>query len=182
MVKRYTAEERQALVLRHRQGATYTELGVDRHTIHTWTALYDSLGLEGLRPGRRNGVNPQTKSEIMRDLSENTLTLRQIEARYLVARSTLKAWKKKALAATGSPRPSYGTTHSTTETMETKEPGKKEIKDMERLLRKRDAGEPLTEMERLKIDNWLLRAEVDMLKKLDALAREKRTRENCRRQ
>ncbi len=159
---------------RYRAGskATAERFGIDHGTVRKWWALYDAHGKDGLKPHHRR-YSPAFKAAVLRRMAKEGWSIRQTCAIFKIpAFSTLRQWQR-SFAQGGLAE------------LEPKRRGRpakmaKHNSHSPPLPQRRKAPENMTPKE-LNDELEYLRAENDFLKKLQALAQEKRSAEKKKR-
>lgn len=150
----YTTEIKMKAVQMYRQGKGCTTIGrmIGMHSsqVQRWVNLYNANGAEGLSSHNRY-VPVEKKKAVVREVLGKCLSCEQTALKYGVGRSSLARWVALVRQAGG-------------------------IDVLERHERKTGIQmgrpkkqEPQTELEKLKLENEYLRAEVALLKKMQAL-------------
>ncbi|MCT3760870.1 transposase [Elizabethkingia anophelis] len=132
------------------------DLDLDPVVVRKWKSFYDLYGIEGLQRRSNRIYDAKFKLKVLETIIAQGLSLKQATAKFnIAAESSIINWRKAyekngILGLRNKPkgRPSI---------MSDYKPKKKK------------SGKPLTREEELLLENERLRAELDFLKKLDAL-------------
>ena len=136
------------------------ELGLDATVVRKWKRFYDLYGIEGLQRRSNRRYDVKFKLRVLETIKAQDLSLKQAAARFnIAAESSITNWRS-AYEKSGI----LG--------LQNKPKGRPAImSDYQR--KKKKSGKPLTREEELLLENERLRAEIDFLKKLDALTLKK---------
>lgn len=143
-------------------GSVARKKGIDAANLRLWLGFYEKYGKDGLK-GRKNRHYDQAfKINVIRTIAKEGLSLRSAAIRFNIASDSLiTSWQKcfrehgeNGLIAKPKGRPP-----------QMKEPIKR---------KKRKSAKPLTREEELLQENEYLKAENELLKKLQALVQEKK--------
>ena len=156
----HSLEEKLDVIKMHEDGAGIKRiarrLGLSKSLITLWLEQYKQHGVAGLQRLPYNcRYNFEEKCQIVCEIDKKHVPLHIASAKYRVARSTLRCWRHIAH------RDGY-------DALREVKYGRK-YASMGRPKKK----EPVTELEKLQLENKLLRAENAYLKKLKALMTEK---------
>lgn len=150
----YTTEIKMKAVQMYRQGKGCTTIGrmigVHASQVQRWVNLYNVSGAEGLSSHNRH-VPVKKKKAVVREVLGKCLSCEQTALKYGVGRSSLARWVALVRQAGG------------IDVLE-----RRERKTGIQMGRPRKQ-EPQTELEKLKLENEYLKAEVALLKKMQAL-------------
>ena len=137
------------------------ELGLDATVVRKWKRFYDLYGIEGLQRRSNRRYDVKFKLRVLETIKAQDLSLKQAAARFnIAAESSITNWRS-AYEKSGI----LG--------LQNKPKGRPAImSDYQR--KKKKSGKPLTREEELLLENERLRAEIDFLKKLDALIQERK--------
>lgn len=129
---------------------------IDESMIRRWVDSYHHYGLLGLEPRKNQSYSIDFKLKVLKEIEENHLTLRESRLKFNIpTNSLIMEWQKKFTT--------FGV-----QGLETKSRGRpKSMSNYKR--KKRKSDQPLTREEELLLENERLRAEVDFLKKFNAL-------------
>lgn len=132
------------------------EVGLDATVVRKWKRFYDLYGIEGLQRRSNRRYDVKFKLRVLETIKAQDLSLKQAAARFnIAAESSITNWRS-AYEKSGI----LG--------LQNKPKGRPAImSDYQR--KKKKSGKPLTREEELLLENERLRAEIDFLKKLDAL-------------
>lgn len=165
--RNHSTELRLKIVLSHQRGqsirALSREWDIRPTLIRKWIDQYDLSGESGLLPKRYLYYRQEFKLGVVNAYKENGLSLRDCCLQFNIpTQSTVLSWVRKyeQLGLNGLREQKGRPT-----TMKKKKPVSKK------------KAEPLTRLEELERENLYLRAEIDFLKKLDALTQEKQTQQ-----
>lgn len=132
------------------------DLGLDRGIVGKWKRFYDLYGIEGLQRRSNRIYDVKFKLKVLETITAQGLSLKQAAARFnIAAESSIINWRK-----TYEKNGILG--------LRNKPKGRASIMS-DYLRKKKKSGKPLTREEELLLENERLRAELDFLKKLDAL-------------
>ena len=136
------------------------EVGLDATVVRKWKRFYDLYGIEGLQRRSNRRYDVKFKLRVLETIKAQDLSLKQAAARFnIAAESSITNWRS-AYEKSGI----LG--------LQNKPKGRPAImSDYQR--KKKKSGKPLTREEELLLENERLRAEIDFLKKLDALSLKK---------
>ena len=136
------------------------EVGLDATVVRKWKRFYDLYGIEGLQRRSNRRYDVKFKLRVLETIKAQDLSLKQAAARFnIAAESSITNWRS-AYEKSGI----LG--------LQNKPKGRPAImSDYQR--KKKKSGKPLTREEELLLENERLRAEIDFLKKLDALTLKK---------
>jgi transposase len=168
--RKHGTEFRLRIIKEKQKGSSINSLAkkwdISKSLVQKWIDHHSSLGAQGLLPKRRHYYTTEFKLDVVKAYNDNKLSLRDCCLQFnIAAQSTVISWARKyeQLGIVGlrvqKGRPT---------TMKKDKPPAKKTK-------------PLTRLEELERDNLYLRAEVDYLKKLDALTQKKQTQQRKRR-
>lgn len=136
----------------HQTVKSVSELNGFHHTtLHHWVRSYEVLGKKGLIPRKTKKYSLDFKHKVLTSIEQDVLSLSQACLKFNIpTKSIIISWQKKyknfgVTGLTNKPKP-----------MPFKRAKKKSLK-------------PLTREEELLLENESLRAELDLLKKLQAL-------------
>jgi len=168
MRKKYLAEFRLKLVMEHSNGNSIAGLSkkhkVPRTLLTKWIGHYKSLGVDGLLPKLHRHYSTEFKLAAIQSYRNKELSLRDCCLHYNIpSDSTLLSWlmKYEKYGVDG-----FGEQHGRPRVMNRPPSKKKSI--------------PLTRIEELEKEILYLKAENELLKKLDALARPKQAQNKKR--
>ena len=153
----HTLEEKLTAIRLYEKKRNITEvgriMGVCPSLIHSWIRLYSLNGPASLIPKKRNQFyDPEMRIAIVEDIRNKEVSLREAAAIFGVSSKTLSRWIKDV--------EDRGFTALFDRIPRTKVPG---------MTRMKKQKEPPTELEQLREENMRLRAELDLIKKVDAL-------------
>lgn len=150
----YTTEIKLKAVQMYRRGKGSTaigrKLGVHQSQVQRWVNLYNANGAEGLSSHNRY-VPVEKKKEVVREVLDKCLSCEQTALNHGVGRSSLARWVAMVRQSGD-----IGVLE------------RRERKTGTKMGRPRK-HEPQTELEKLKLENEYLKAEVALLKKMQAL-------------
>ena len=168
--RKHGAEFRLKVIQDNLAGSSVTHLSkkldISRSLITKWIDHHRSYGTKGLLPKRHGYYTKEFKLKVVKAYMDKKLSLRDCCLEFNVpAQSTLSSWARKyeQLGMEG-----LNEQKGRPQTMKKKKPAAKKT-------------EPLTRLEQLEKDNLYLRAEIDYLKKLDALTQKKQTQQRKKR-
>ena len=138
------------------------EKGLHESDLRLWIGFYEAYGKLGLMPRRNQKYDPSFKLGVLKAIANEHLSLRSAAVRFKIpSQSVIISWQKlfsekgeMGLIAKPKGRP-----------IKMKEPIKR---------KRRKSAKPLTREEELLQENEYLRAENELLKKLQALAQTKK--------
>ncbi|MCL2028540.1 MAG: helix-turn-helix domain-containing protein [Bacteroidales bacterium] len=130
--------------------------GITKGQVILWLRRYRELGLSGLEKQRPLKLSPKVKAEIMHEIKKKGLSLQSASITYGISPSALWQWQQAFCSEHSSVLPAVSKTG----------------KPMGRPKKKT----PQTELEKLRVENLELKAELAYLKKVRALVEQ---RENC---
>ena len=137
----------------------HSNFGINATLLKTLYLSYKELGIAGLQKKKNIKFSVEQKLSVILEFENNNLSLDEVYYKYSISESAFNQWRKEyasggteALRADGRGRPR---------------------KAMERPKRRK---EPQTELEKLQEENLRLKIELELLKKVDALVREKENR------
>jgi transposase len=168
--RKHQAEFKKQIIEDYQKGNSIRFLSkkwnISTSQIRKWIDHHCALGTKGLLPKRHHYYTKEFKLNVVKAYMDNGLSLRDCCLQFNIPTlSTVASWRKKyeQLGLDGlskqQGRPII--------MKKDKPPGKK--------------NKPLTRLEELEKDNLYLRAEIDYLKKLDALTQEKQTQQKKKR-
>jgi transposase len=168
--RKHGAEFRLQIIKDNQKGSSVLSLSkkwnISTSLIRKWIDHHSSLGTKGLLPRRIHYYTREFKLNVVKAYNDNGLSLRDCCLQFNIpTQSTVISWVRKyeQLGLDGlieqKGRPVI---------MKKDKPPAKKTK-------------PLTRLEELEKDNLYLRAEIDYLKKLDALTQKKQTQQRKRR-
>lgn len=146
-------------VLKNNLGVSYVsdKLGVSKSQLQTWISYYKLYGISGLGPRLKN--NKYTfdfKLIVIDDIEKSGLSIREAALKYNVpSDSTVLNWLK---------------IYNTEGALELSKELRGRPKIMKKKKQNKKINKPLTREEELLLENESLKAELALLKKLDALA------------
>ncbi|ROH98373.1 transposase [Chryseobacterium sp. G0240] len=137
-----------------------TEKGFNENNLRKWIGFYNKYGISGLQPRKNRSYSLNFKVKVLKTIERENISQREACIRFdIAAQSTVLNWqrdyeKSGILGLNNKPkgRPCI-------------------MSDYKR--KKRKSDKPLTREEELLLENERLRAEIDFLKKLDALTLKK---------
>lgn len=137
-----------------------TEQGFNESNLRKWIGFYNKYGISGLQPRKNRSYSLNFKVKVLKTIERENISQREACIRFdIAAQSTVLNWqrdyeKSGILGLNNKPkgRPCI-------------------MSDYKR--KKRKSDKPLTREEELLLENERLRAEIDFLKKLDALTLKK---------
>jgi transposase len=137
-----------------------TEKGFNESNLRKWIGFYNKYGTLGLQPRKNRSYSLNFKIKVLKAIETEHLSQREACIRFdIAAQSTVLSWQRDyeksgilGLKNTPKGRPRI-------------------MSDYKR--KKRKSDKPLTREEELLLENERLRAEIDFLKKLDALTLKK---------
>lgn len=133
------------------------EIGLDASIIRKWKRFYDLYGIEGLQRRSNRSYDVKFKLRVLETIESQNLSLKQAAARFnIAAESIIITWRVAY--------EKYGILG-----LKNKPRGRPSIMSNYQR-KKKKSGQPLTREEELLLENERLRAEIDFLKKLGALA------------
>lgn len=165
--KKHGAAFKLKVVKEQQQGDTVTAVasrwGLSKSLLTRWIDHYNSFGDKGLLPKVRQHHSSEFKFKVVESYRKEGLSLRDCCSRYAIANeSTVLSWVRKheqsGLAGLRQQR------------------GRPKVMKENRSRKTK----PLTRLEELEQENLYLKAENELLKKLEALAQEKRTQKKKR--
>ncbi len=163
--RKHSAEFRLQLTIKHEQGHSIRSLSkkwnVSPSLITKWVDHYRLSGSKGLLPKSAIYHTREFKLKVVRTYKDKELSLRDCCLQFdIPSQSTLSSWVKRyeQLGLEG-----LNEQKGRPKTMKKDKPSSK------------TKAKPLTRLEELERENLYLRAEIDFLKKLDALTQEKQT-------
>lgn len=170
-VFKYSFEERLDAVKLYSKLGNFKEVsrrtGINVSLIRFWVRRCEEDGPHSLNPSAKNRVySPEIKISIVEEMRKKELSLSEASLAFGVPKKTVHTWFRKV------EEKGYCALFDSI--------------DKDRLLsgmpRKKKKDEPLTELEQLREENMRLRAELDLIKKVDALVakRCKPTRKSVR--
>jgi transposase len=143
-------------VLNHHQTVkSVSELNGFHHTsLHHWVRSYEAFGKKGLLPRKTKKYSLEFKHKVLESIEQDVLSLSQACSKFNIpTKSVILGWQRK---------------HKKSGVMGlTNKPKGKPNMPFKRA--KKKSGKPLTREEELLLENESLRAELDLLKKLEAL-------------
>ena len=153
----HTLEEKLTAVRLYEKKGNITEvgriMGVCPSLIHSWIRSFSLNGPASLIPKKSHQIyDPEMRIAIVEDIRDKEVSLREASAIFGVSTKTLSRWLKDV--------EDRGFTALFDRIPSTKVPG---------MTRMKKQKEPLTELEQLREENMRLRAELDLIKKVDAL-------------
>ena len=170
-VFKYSFEERLEAVKLYKKYGNSQEVsrrtGISSSLIKFWVRQCDEKGIVSLIPdGKNQEYSPEIKISIVEELTKKELTLSEASLAFDVPRKTINNWCNKVKEG------GYCALF---------DPIKKEYL-LTGMSGKKKKEEPLTELEQLREENMRLRAELDLIKKVDALVAQrcKPTRKSVR--
>lgn len=135
------------------------EYGFSRSNLHLWLDFYDAYGLAGLKDMGRRRYDTDFKLKVLSTIDEEGLSLKAACVRFIIPSYSIIVKWKQAYKLKGS----SGLTNKTR--------GRPPKENMPSIKRKpRSSAQPLSREEELLKENQYLRAENELLKKLQALA------------
>ena len=150
----YTTEIKLKAVQMYRRGKGSTaigrELGVHQSQVQRWVNLYNASGAEGLSSHNRH-VPVEKKKEVVREVLDKCLSCEQTALNHGVGRSSLARWVAMVRQS------------GDIDVLERRE------RKTETQMGRPRKQQPQTELEKLKLENEYLKAEVALLKKMQAL-------------
>lgn len=169
--RKHNAEFRLQLIKVHEQGSSITHLSrrwcISRTLIRKWIDHYHASGVKGLLPKRYLYYTKEFKLIVVKAYKEKRLSLRDCCLQFNIpTQSTIVSWVRKyeQQGIDG-----LNEQKGRPVTMKKDKPASNK------------KTEPLTRLEELERENLYLRAEIDFLKKLDALTQEKQTQQKSKR-
>ena len=162
--KKHDALFKLKLVKEYQGGISITGLskkwGVSKSLMTRWIDRYNSQGCQGLFTRSHQYYSSGFKLKVVKSYQEEGLSLRACCLRYDIANeSTVLSWVRKYETLGFD---SLGKQHGRPKVMKKDKPSLKKTK-------------PLTRLEELEKENLYLRAENELLKKLEALVQQKET-------
>ncbi|WP_277115549.1 transposase [Chryseobacterium sp.] len=137
-----------------------TEKGFNESNLRKWIGFYSKYGISGLYPRKNRNYSLNFKIKVLKTIETENISQREACIRFnIAAQSTVLNWQRdyKKSGILG---------------LKNKPKGRPCImSDYKR--KKRKSDKPLTREEELLLENERLRAEIDFLKKLDALTLKK---------
>ncbi|TBO42993.1 helix-turn-helix domain-containing protein [Pedobacter kyonggii] len=170
MRRKYTAEFRLKLVKEYLAGQSKKGLaelhGVPRTLLRRWISYYESFGNLGLVSKKTNNYPIELKVLAIECYRYKTLSLKECCIRFNIANDgTLLGWLRKY--------EQFGIGG-----LDAKPKGRKPMQEDKKPLSKKE--KPLTRLEELERENLYLRAENEVLKKLEALTLKKQAQKRKR--
>lgn len=140
------------------------DLGIHKSDLHKWVAYYQKYGISGLRSIKTNTrYSGDFKLEVVRSIEQKGLSFRQASLKYNIpTHSTVQSWYQL---------------YEEKGVCELYEDGRGRYKSMNKSKPKRTTNKPLTKEEELLLENESLKAELALLKKLQALAQVKKKKQ-----
>ena len=144
--------------------------GLSKSNLEFWLKLYEYYGEQGLHGVAQKSFTVEENVTIIQEYQQSDLSLMDICVKHRISNpSVLVQWNKKFLRqgfsglqeTRGRPKKTNTNIKMTKKTKKTSIPGIKSS---------------MSEVEKLRIENEYLRAEVDFLKKLEALAQSKQAK------
>ena len=133
-----------------------TEKGFNESNLRKWIGFYNKYGISGLEPRKSRSYSLKFKLKVLKAIETDFISQREACIRFdIAAQSTVLNWQRdyEKSGILG---------------LENKPQGRPRImSDYKR--KKRKSNKPLTREEELLLENERLRAEIAVLKKLDAL-------------
>ena len=138
------------------------EKGLQHSNLRLWVSFYEAYGKAGLKPRVKQSYDPSFKLRVLKAIDKQHLSLRSAAVQFNIpSESVIISWQKlfsekgeMGLIARSKGRP-----------VKMKEPIKR---------KRRKSAKPLTKEEELLQENEYLRAENELLKKLQALVQMKK--------
>jgi transposase len=163
--KKHSAEFRIQMIRDHEEGQSIRSLSkrwiISTSLIRKWIDHHRLLGLKGLLPKSAIYHTREFKLKVVKAYKDKELSLRDCCLQFNIpSQSTLSSWVKRY-----DQRGLDGLNE---------QKGRPKTMKKDKAAPKKKA-EPLTRLEELERENLYLRAEIDFLKKLDALTQEKQT-------
>jgi len=168
--RKHGTEFRLKIIKKYLRGHSVTGLAkkwdVTRSEVKKWIDHYNSGGIRGLLPKPHSHYTKEFKLNVVKTYKDNGLSLRACCMQFnIAAQSTVSSWAKKYER--------FGLKGLMVQK------GKSMRMKKEKL--SAEKPQPLTRLEELEKDNLYLRAEVDYLKKLEALTRKKQIQQRKKR-
>ncbi len=167
--KKHSFNFKLKLVKRYRQGQSLNSLsnqwGVSRSQIRKWIDHYDLSGPQGLLVKAKQTYTKEFKLKVIQTYFKKELSLRDCCLHFQISTiGTVSSWVRlyKRLGESG---------------LNTQQKGRKKMKEH----KSKKPSKPLTRLEELEKENLYLRAENELLKKLEALTQKKETLQNKKR-
>lgn len=162
--KKHESDFKLRLVKRHQRGESINGLsnqwGISTSQIRKWIDQYNSLGLQGLLPRPNRKYTKEFKLTVVRAYLNKELSLRDCCLHFCVPSIGIVSSWVKIFERLGE------------EGLNAQQRGRKTMKENKP---RKTPPKPLTKLEELEKENLYLRAENELLKKLDALAQKKVT-------
>ena len=148
---------------KHQTVQVVSELkGIHHTTLNNWVRFYEMYGKKGLMPKKTQEYTLKFKHSVLLAIQQDSLSLSQACLRFNIpTKSVIITWQRnyKKLGLTG---------------LTNKPRGRPRSMEFKRV--KKKSKNPLTREEELLLENESLRAELDLLKKLQALIQEERSK------
>ena len=131
------------------------DLGLDAVMVRKWVRFYELYGLAGLNRRSNQKYTVKFKLKVLKEIDSCRSSIRESALKFnIAAESSIINWQRnyKKFGILG---------------LENKSKGRPKMSDYKR--KKRKSDKPLTREEELLLENERLRAEIAVLKKLDAL-------------
>ncbi|WP_165851826.1 helix-turn-helix domain-containing protein [Chryseobacterium pennipullorum] len=141
-------------------GSIAKEKGFNESNLRKWIGFYNKYGISGLQARKNRNYSLKFKVKVLKTIATECISQREACIRFdIAAQSTVLSWQREY-----EKNGNLG--------LENKPKGSPRImSDYKR--KKRKSDKPLTREEELLLENERLRAEIDFLKKLDALTLKK---------
>ena len=129
--------------------------GIHHTSLHSWVSFYEKHGKKGLLPRENQEYSLKFKLKVLESIVDDSLSLSQACLKFNIpTKSAIMNWQRnyKKLGITG---------------LNNKPRGRPRSMEFKRA--KKKSNKPLTREDELLLENESLRAELDLLKKLQAL-------------
>lgn len=148
----------------HSQVRVCDELGIVKSLLHQWIKVYELHGSSGLQPrGSNSRYSNSFKLKVVRSIDRKGLSFREASIRFNIpSNSTVRSWyltyQNKGIKG-----------------LKTESRGRP--RTMNKKPKKKTSKKPLTREEELLLENESLKAELALLKKLQALAQARKKKQ-----
>jgi transposase len=150
-------------VLKNNLGVTHVcdKFGVSKRQLRTWINYYKLYGVSGLEPRIKNSkYSFDFKLMVLNDIEELGLSISEAALKYNVpSNTTVRNWLR---------------IYNTKGALELSKELRGRPNTMDKKIKKKQSKKPLSREEELLLENESLKAELALLKKLDALAQAKK--------
>lgn len=153
------------VIERHKTVALVSQLNGFHHTtLHGWIRFYQHYGKNGLKPRKNKKHSLEFKLKVLESMKQDALSLSQTCLKFNIpSKSMIMGWdrsfKKSGIVG-----------------LDNKPRGKPKPMQFKRA--KKKSKKPLTREEELLLENESLRAELDLLKKLQALIQKEQSKKH----